>query len=136
MIELTDQLTVLTPQHRVRSKGGSTIIIRTNKKGASHVVILPTAWHALGSPAMVTIALSRKTIAIEASNLTSPNARVVNKSGRTVMAHDIADLFSIKPGERFVMDAVMNHGRLVAELPSAFYTRYQYKVRRANEVQK
>ena len=128
-IELTDQLTVIPPTGVRSRQGAITITVRATEKDA-HLVLSLKAYEALEAPRQVVVLLSRRGIALEPVSDQHPHSRRVNKSGRTIQARDIAELFSIKPGEKFVLGAVLESGRLVADLPSAFFTRYQYKTRR------
>lgn len=129
MFELTDQLAVLPPTGMRSRRDAVTITVRATAKDA-HLVLSLKAYEALQSPRQVVVLLSRKGIALAPMADPHPHSRRVNRSGRTIQARDIAELFSVKPGEKFVMEAVIESGHLVADLPSAFYTRYQYKARR------
>jgi hypothetical protein len=130
MIELTDQLTVIPPTGTRSSRDAITITVRATEKDA-HLVLSQRAYGAMEAPRHVVVLLSRKGIALEPVATPHAHSRRVNKSGRTIQARDIAELFSVKPGEKFVLEATLDAGRLVADLPGAFYTRYQYKARKS-----
>lgn len=115
-------MSIMTEQHfRVVPKSmgralGMAITIARVKAGTWVVSVSRSGVQALGRPTHVQVLLSGTHIAIRACAATDQHARRVNTAGGVSMA-ELGALFGIETGERYRMEAVLDEGHLVAELP-------------------
>lgn len=127
MMELTEHLKIIPPT--VTTRGKIAITFGATKTGAPYLSLSRSGWQALELPRFVAISISRSQVALEVVEESHPAARRVGRGTLRIPAADILALFSIKAGEKFVMPAEIEHGRLIAPLADTLVTRYLYKRR-------